>query len=107
MPRLNVVTRSGQRLTIDGQTGTTLKEALMAGGIDEINALSSCGGCCSCGTCHVYIDAADLPRLPAVQAQEDDLLSIHDERKPNSRLSCQICVTEDLHNLTVTVAPEL
>jgi 2Fe-2S ferredoxin len=107
MPRLNVITRSGQTLTIDGQSGTTLKEALMAGGVDEINAINSCGGCCSCGTCHVYIDAADISRLPAVEGQEDDLLGIHDDRKPNSRLSCQVRITNDLDNLSLKVAPEL
>jgi ferredoxin, 2Fe-2S len=107
MPRLNVLTRSGHRLTIDGQTGVTLKEALMTGGVDEINAINSCGGCCSCGTCHVYIDMTDLSRLPALEGQEDDLLGIHDDRQSNSRLSCQIRMTDELDNLSITVAPEL
>ena len=107
MPRLNVVTRAGQKLTIDSELGTTLKEALMAGGVAEINAINSCGGCCSCGTCHVYIHEADLSRLPVMEGQEDDLLGIHDDRQGNSRLSCQIRMTEELDNLSVTVAPEL
>lgn len=107
MPRLNVVLRSGERRTIEAAAGQTLKEALMAGGIAEINALSSCGGCCSCGTCHVYVDGADLPRLPAIEPQEDEVLSIHEDRRPTSRLSCQVPLTASLDDLTITVAPEL
>lgn len=107
MPRLNVVLRSGERRTIEVSAGQTLKEALMAGGVAEINALTSCGGCCSCGTCHVYVDAADLRRLPAIEPQEDEVLSIHEDRRPTSRLSCQVPLTASLDNLTLTVAPEL
>lgn len=107
MPRVNVTTRSGQKMSIDGRCGETLKEALMVGGIEEINAINSCGGCCSCGTCHVYVSPEDLPRLPPVHAQEDDLLAIHDDRQPGSRLSCQIRLTPELDNLSITVAPEL
>lgn len=107
MPRLNVVLRSGKRRVIEVASGQSLKAALIAGGVAEINALTSCGGCCSCGTCHVYVDAADLARLPAIRPQEDEVLSINEDRQPTSRLSCQIALTEGLDNLTVTVAPEL
>lgn len=106
MPRLNVITRSGERCSIEGAAGQSVKEALIAGGITEINAITNCGGCCSCGTCHVYIDPADMPRLPPMQGQEDDLLYIRDDRRPNSRLSCQVRLADDLDGLTVTVAPE-
>jgi len=107
MPRLNVVLRSGERRVIEASAGQSLKSALMAGGIAEINALSSCGGCCSCGTCHVYVDVADLTRLPAMQTQEHEVLSIHEDRRPTSRLSCQVPLSEHLDGLTVTVSPEL
>ena len=107
MPRLNVVTRSGRKLSLDSEAGMTLKDALLAGGVDEINAISSCGGCCACGTCHVYIGDGDLSRLNPIEGQEDDLLGVHDGRLPNSRLSCQIRLTDELDNLSVTVAPEL
>jgi 2Fe-2S ferredoxin len=106
MPRLNVVTRSGERHTIEGTAGHSLKEVLVAGGIDEINALSNCGGCCACGTCHVFLDVADVPRVPKMHSQEDDLLGIHEKRQPTSRLSCQVVLTNELDGLTVTVAPD-
>lgn len=107
MPRLHVILRSGERRVIEAAAGQSLKSALMAGGIDEINALTSCGGCCSCGTCHIYVDVADLARLPAMQPQEDEVLSIHEDRRGTSRLSCQVPLTEALNDITCTVAPEL
>lgn len=79
----------------------------MAGGIEEINALTSCGGCCSCGTCHVYLDLGDLGRVAAMKSDEEQLLQMHEDRRPTSRLSCQVRLTEDLEELTVTIAPEL
>ena len=103
---LNVVMRSGARRSIDATPGLSVKEVLMDGGVDEINALSNCGGCCSCGTCHVFLDPADLERVPRMRPQEDDLLGIHDNRRSTSRLSCQVIPTDDLDGLTVTVAPE-
>jgi 2Fe-2S ferredoxin len=106
MPRLNVITRSGERRIIDAATGESLKAALIAGGVTEINAITNCGGCCSCGTCHVYIDPADVARLAPMEGQEDDLLYVRDDRRENSRLSCQVRLTDALDGLAVTVAPE-
>jgi 2Fe-2S ferredoxin len=106
MPLINVTTRSGESRVIEAPSKGTLKDALITGGIDEINAITNCGGCCSCGTCHVYIDPADMPKLRSMEPQEDDLLSIHDDRRPNSRLSCQVNLSPDLDGLGVTVAPE-
>ena len=103
MPRLNVVLRSGEQRAIDAGSGQSLKEGLMDSGIAEINALSSCGGCCSCGTCQVYLSEADFARLPAMMPSEAEVLSINEERSPTSRLSCQIRVRDDLDGLTVTV----
>ena len=107
MPHLNVITRSGERRSVYAASGQSLKDGLMAGGGGEINALISCGGCCSCGTCQVHFSAADFARLPAMQPSEDEVLSINEDRLATSRLSCQVKLTEDLDGVTVTVAPEL
>jgi 2Fe-2S ferredoxin len=57
-----------------------------------------------CATCHVYVDEAFLDRLPQVSADEDEMLgATASERKPNSRLSCQIIVTEELDGMTVHI----
>jgi 2Fe-2S ferredoxin len=106
MPRLNIITRSGERRVVDAAAGGSLKAALIAGGVTEINAITNCGGCCSCGTCHVYIDPNDLERLAPMEGQEDDLLYVRDDRRANSRLSCQVRLTDALEGLTVTIAPE-
>jgi ferredoxin, 2Fe-2S len=106
MAKLTVTTRGGERRTVEARAGQSVKEALMDGGISEINAITSCGGCCSCGTCHVFVDPADMQRLPPMHEQENDLLYVHSNRRATSRLSCQIKVTEELDGLSVTVAPE-
>ena len=104
MPVLNVTRRDGSQSRIAPSSGQSLKDALKAAGIDEI--LGLCGGFASCGTCHVHIAESWLGRLPAMRADEDELLGFSDWRQPNSRLSCQIPLTDDLDGLALTVAPE-
>ena len=104
MPRLIVTTREGETSQIDVGDGLTVMEAIRDNGFDELLAL--CGGCCSCATCHVHVDADFLDRLPAMSADEDDLLESSDHREANSRLSCQLPFTGDLDGLRVTIAPE-
>ena len=104
MPIVNVTTRDGRTKAVEAKSGRSLMENLRAGGIEEILAL--CGGCCSCGTCHVYVDEEWLASLPPMSEGEDDLLDLSDERRPNSRLSCQIMVSEALDGIAVMVASE-
>lgn len=104
MSLIQVTTRDGRSKQIEGQAGRSLMEALRSGGIEEILAL--CGGCCSCGTCHVYVDEAWVDRLPTMSAAEDDLLDSSDVRSANSRLSCQILLGDALDGIAITVAPQ-
>ena len=104
MPTVTVTTRDGRTKEITAQSGRSLMENLRAGGIEEILAL--CGGCCSCATCHVYVEDEWLGALPPVSDDEDDLLSTSGARQSNSRLSCQIRITDALDGIAVTVAPE-
>lgn len=101
MPKLTVVTRAGEERTVDGEAGLSVMEVLKVNGFDELLAL--CGGCCSCATCHVYVDAGDLASLPPIGMDEDDLLDASEHRTERSRLSCQIAVFDGLR---VTIAPE-
>lgn len=78
-------------------------EGIRDAGVDELLAL--CGGCCSCATCHVFIDPHWLDRLPAMSEDENDLLDSSDDRGSNSRLSCQIVVDRNLEGLLVTIPP--
>jgi ferredoxin, 2Fe-2S len=104
MPKLTVITRNGDEKVLDAEAGVSLMEALRNQGIDEIQAI--CGGCCSCATCHVYVDENRAPNLPPMSEVESELLDCTTHRRSNSRLSCQIPFNDSLNELRVTVAPE-
>ena len=104
MPKLIVVNRDGAEQTVEGDKGLSVMEVIRDHGFDELLAL--CGGCCSCATCHVYVDPAFADILPAVSEDENDLLDSSDHRSDRSRLSCQIPLTAEMDGLRVTIAPE-
>jgi len=104
MPKLIVVTRDGAEQSIEGESGLSVMEVIRDAGIDELLAL--CGGCCSCATCHIHVDPAFADLLPAITADEDDLLDSSDARTPASRLSCQLPFDDSLDGLRVMIAPE-
>ena len=104
MPKMIVVTREGTETTVEGETGLTVMEVIRDNGFDELLAL--CGGCCSCATCHVYVDDAFTDRLPAMSEDENDLLDSSDSRTAQSRLSCQIPFSDALDGVRVTLAPD-
>lgn len=104
MPSITVTDQAGVARAIQPQVGGSLMEALRDAGFDDILAL--CGGNCSCATCHVYVDPGRLDQLAPMSGDEDDLLDSSDHRQPNSRLSCQISITDALDGLAVTIPPE-
>lgn len=104
MPELNVITRDGAQQTINASADVSVMEAIRDAGFDELLAL--CGGCCSCATCHVYVDPAFAQALPPVSDDENDLLDGSPHRNDYSRLSCQVMMSDALSGLTVTIAPE-
>jgi len=104
MPKLTVTNRAGETSEIEVESGLTVMEAIRDNGFDELLAL--CGGCCSCATCHIYVDDAGAGTLPEMSEDEDDLLESSDHRKENSRLSCQVPLTDELDGIKVTISPE-
>jgi 2Fe-2S ferredoxin len=93
---------NGERREIDARTDRSAMEAAIREGLDGI--VAECGGQCNCGTCHVYVDGAWLAELPPPSETEDAMLdTVAAERRANSRLSCQICVTEHLAGLVLQV----
>ena len=104
MATLTITLRSGEQKTVEAPAGLTVMEIIRDNGVDELMAL--CGGCCSCATCHVYVDGAFVDRLGSISPDEDDLLDSSEHRSENSRLSCQIPFCEALDGLKVTIAPE-
>ncbi|WP_263588050.1 2Fe-2S iron-sulfur cluster-binding protein [Sphingopyxis sp. GC21] len=103
MPRLTVIDRGGNATEVEASPGISVMEAIRDAGIDELLAL--CGGCCSCATCHVYVDSTAF-ELPPLGDDESDLLDSSDHRTERSRLSCQIPFDHALDGLTVILAPE-
>ena len=104
MPKLIVTTRAGETREVEAAAGLSVMEAIRDNGFDELLAL--CGGCCSCATCHVHVDPEFAGLLPAITADEDDLLDSSDDRDATSRLSCQIPFTDALDGLKVRIAEE-
>lgn len=103
MPLLLVTGRDGVEQEINAPAGTSLMEPLrdMDDGVTAI-----CGGMCSCATCQVYVDETWMARLPAAMSDETDMLRDLTSYRGNSRLSCQIPLTDALDGLRVTIAPE-
>ena len=104
MPQLIVVDRSGEEKAVEATAGLSVMEAIRDNGFDELLAL--CGGCCSCATCHIHVDPSFQGKLPAMSEDEDDLLESSDHRNEQSRLSCQVIMSDDLNGLKVAIAPE-
>ncbi|MGC1510734.1 2Fe-2S iron-sulfur cluster binding domain-containing protein [Ketobacter sp. MCCC 1A13808] len=105
MPQINVTTRSGEIEVVEAEVNQTLMEIIRDNGIEGMDAI--CGGCCSCATCHIYIDPKFNDQLPPVSEDEDMLLDGSLHRKPEvSRLSCQIRMSEALDGLALEIAPE-
>lgn len=102
--KLVLTDREGEAREIDAPEGLSLMEAIRLSGSDEVLAL--CGGCCSCATCHVYLEAGHEAALPPMSDDESILLDSSDHREVGSRLSCQISLVASLEGLKVRIAPE-
>ena len=104
MPTIHVTDVYGQQHTIEGTVGMKLMEILRE---YDFGVIASCGGYCSCATCHVYVDPEWVARLPDRHSDEADLLSmLTTYDKATSRLSCQVEFTPALDGIRLTVAPE-
>ena len=98
------VEEDGTARVLAAETGQSLMQAGKDGGVAGI--LADCSGSCACATCHVYVDEAWFGKTGAPDAIEDEMLDmVADVRKPTSRLSCQIKLSQTLDGLKVTVAP--
>jgi 2Fe-2S ferredoxin len=106
MPKVTYVQADGSSATYDFSVGNSLMLAAQSQGVDGI--LVECGGQAMCATCHVYVDEKYLDRLPDMSEDENEMLEeATAERRPTSRLSCQIPVTEDLDGVTLEVPEEV
>jgi ferredoxin, 2Fe-2S len=99
MAQISFIDSNGQTRTVEGENGATVMETAVRNGVPEIEA--ECGGACACATCHVYVDPAWTEKVGKPQPMEEDMLDFAWEVQPNSRLSCQIKVRDDLDGLVV------
>ena len=88
---------------LDIKPGASLMQVITDAGMGDLLAL--CGGMCSCATCHVYVAEDFLTRLPEMSEDEKDLLEMSAHHAENSRLACQIRLTDELSGLAATIAP--
>ena len=104
MSAIIVTTREGEEHELEAQVGMSVMEVIRDAGLDELLAL--CGGCCSCATCHIYVEDGLLDALSEVTSDENDLLDSSDHRNDRSRLACQLIYSDALAGLRVQIAPE-
>lgn len=100
MPSVIYVLPTGGQREVDVPSGKSIMRGAVENRIGGVEAI--CGGECACGTCHVYVDSAYLEKLPPLAEAEEALLEcVAAERRPNSRLSCQLIMSDELGGITV------
>ena len=99
MAKITYIEHSGKEHIVDVDNGLSVMEGAVRNLIPGIDA--DCGGACACATCHVYIDAAWAAKTGSRETMEDSMLDFADGVQDNSRLSCQIKVSDELDGLVV------
>lgn len=99
MPRVTFISSVGNARTVEGDVGQSVMEVARRNGVEGI--VAECGGSCACATCHVYVDADWMDVVGAPPADETDMLDFVFDRRPESRLSCQIRLLPVLDGLVV------
>ena len=101
MPKINYITHDDKKYSIEVQNGLTVMEGAVQNDIPGIDA--DCGGGMACATCHVYVKEDWLDKLSKKEDGEEDMLDMAFEPKMNSRLSCQLVVSNELDGLIVNI----
>jgi len=101
MPKATFIEHNGTRHEVTAAPGLSLMRAAIDNKVPGIDA--DCGGQCACATCHVYVDPAWEAKLAPPSEMEADMLSFAATTRPNSRLSCQIPLTDALDGIVVTM----
>lgn len=99
MPKITFITHDGVDYVVDGENGHSVMSAAVDNLVPGIDA--DCGGECSCATCHVYVDEAWMSVVGEPGPREEEMLDLNPEREANSRLSCQIPISDVVDGLVV------
>ena len=100
MPKITFIDSTGNQKTIEVSNGLSVMEGAIQNNISGIDA--DCGGGMACATCHVYVKEDWFNKLPKAEDAEQDMIDMAFERKKNSRLSCQLIVSDELDGMEVT-----
>ncbi len=100
MPTIIYVDHEGAERPIEAKNGETVMETAIKNSIPGIDA--DCGGACACATCHVYVDQTFMEKVGTPEEMEQSMLDFAENVQENSRLSCQITISDDLDGLKVT-----
>jgi 2Fe-2S ferredoxin len=100
MVNILFIEHNGTEHPVEAEVGESVMLAAVDNSVPGIDA--DCGGFCSCATCHVYVSPEWLEKVGPAGPAEDEMLSLTPDRKENSRLSCQIEITQELDGLEVT-----
>jgi 2Fe-2S ferredoxin len=101
MTKLTYIANDGTRFDVVAENGSTVMENAIRNAVPGIEA--ECGGACACATCHVYVDEAWTEAVGEPEPMEEDMLDFAFDVRPNSRLSCQIKVSDALDGLVVSI----
>ena len=101
MPKITYIEHDGKTHTIEVASGLSVMEGAVQNNIPGIDA--DCGGSMACATCHVYVKEEWFNKLPKKEDGEEDMLDMAFEPKKNSRLSCQLMVTDQIEGLVVNL----
>ena len=104
MPKITYIEKNGKEHKIDVPNGLTVMEGAVQNNVPGIDA--DCGGSMACATCHVYVKDNWFNKIPKKEDREDDMLDMAFEPKTNSRLSCQIIVSDEIDGLEVNIPPK-
>ena len=102
MPKVIYITPDEMRHEVDVEAGYSIMEGAINNNIEGI--VAECGGACACATCHSYVDQAWVDKIPSMDDMEDSMLDAAFERKDNSRLTCQIEMSDALDGIVIHVA---
>ncbi|WP_084420883.1 2Fe-2S iron-sulfur cluster-binding protein [Henriciella litoralis] len=100
MPTITFIDHDGTERPIEAKNGETVMETAIKNSVPGIDA--DCGGACACATCHVYVDTSFMDKVGQPEEMEQSMLDFAENVQENSRLSCQITISDELDGLKVT-----
>ena len=100
MVKITFIQKNGTKVEVEANVGQTLLEVAEQNNIDLIGA---CGGSCACGSCHVYIDEETLKKIEPAKDDEENVLDVVFNLQSNSRLACQVVVSEVMDGAIITI----